>query len=169
MGNRAILTLVSFMPARRSRAGTGGLSGRPCCLGGATVLGTALKLLLRFAALANGTAMHADDYDDTLQAEMGRLRWVRYPMALVLSAVCWPRAKPGRVGPRGAAGVSGWRGSGLPPVRRHHVNHIPNGFHATATCGMLGAAAAVGRPYGMDADGHRHRRWARRQPGRRSR
>src|SRR5574341_1770674 len=32
---------------------------------GCTVIGTALKLPARFAAFANGIAIHADDYDDT--------------------------------------------------------------------------------------------------------
>src|SRR5262245_52014887 len=31
----------------------------------ATVIGTAMKVPTRFAALANGTFIHADDYDDT--------------------------------------------------------------------------------------------------------
>src|SRR5574338_919720 len=35
------------------------------CGGESTVFGTALRALPRFAALANATAMHADDYDDT--------------------------------------------------------------------------------------------------------
>ena len=32
---------------------------------GCTVIGTALKVPARFAAFANGIAIHADDYDDT--------------------------------------------------------------------------------------------------------
>src|SRR5690242_11723373 len=32
---------------------------------GATVIGTAIKVPPRFAAFANGIAIHADDYDDT--------------------------------------------------------------------------------------------------------
>lgn len=122
------------------------------CPGDATVLGTALKLSPRFAALANGTAMHADDYDDTLQAETGRFQGV-HPTAPVLSAVL----AAGEA--RGASGrdlLLAYQ-VGVEVACRlfdaTHVNHILNGFHATATCGMLGAAAAVGRLYGMDADG----------------
>ena len=33
--------------------------------GGATVLGSSMKAPVRFAAFANGVAIHADDYDDT--------------------------------------------------------------------------------------------------------
>src|SRR4051812_20992988 len=32
---------------------------------GASIIGTAMKAPARFAALANGTSIHADDYDDT--------------------------------------------------------------------------------------------------------
>ncbi len=32
---------------------------------GSTVIGTGVKLPARFAAFANGLAIHADDYDDT--------------------------------------------------------------------------------------------------------
>ena len=38
-----------------------GLAGERGC----TVIGTSLKLPARFAAFANGIAIHADDYDDT--------------------------------------------------------------------------------------------------------
>ncbi|MGH7290825.1 MAG: MmgE/PrpD family protein, partial [Myxococcota bacterium] len=41
---------------------------------GATVIGTTLRLPARFAALANGTAIHADDYDDTMQAATGKFQ-----------------------------------------------------------------------------------------------
>lgn len=121
------------------------------CTGDATVLGTGLKLSPRFAALANGTAMHADDYDDTLQAETGRFQGV-HPTAPVLSAVL----AAGEA--RGASGrdVLLAYQVGVEVACRlfdaTHVDHILNGFHATATCGMLGAAAGVARLYGMDAD-----------------
>src|SRR5262249_58177905 len=36
-----------------------------CSDGAATIFGTAQRAIPRFAALANATAMHADDYDDT--------------------------------------------------------------------------------------------------------
>src|ERR1700739_3282024 len=35
------------------------------CAGGATIVGTKMKVHPRFAALANGVSIHADDYDDT--------------------------------------------------------------------------------------------------------
>lgn len=120
------------------------------CHGPATVLGTSSKLAPRFAALANGTAMHADDYDDTLQAETGRFQGV-HPTAPVLSALLAAgesRSVSGRqlltayqVGVEIACRL----------FDATHINHILHGFHATATCGMLGATAGVARLYGADA------------------
>ena len=52
------------------------------CGGQATVFGTAQKAAPRFAALANATAMHADDFDDTYHPTRF------HPTAPVLSAVC---------------------------------------------------------------------------------
>jgi 2-methylcitrate dehydratase PrpD len=155
LGKKAILDALGVvLPGAISAPGRvlDGYLGDLGCPGPATVLGTALKLSPRFAALANGTAMHADDYDDTLQAETGRFQGV-HPTAPVLSAVL----AAGEA--RGASGrdlLLAYQ-VGVEVACRlfdaTHVNHILNGFHATATCGMLGAAAAVGRLYGMDAAG----------------
>lgn len=120
------------------------------CLGPATVLGTAFKMAPRFAALANGTAMHADDYDDTLQAETGRFQGVHptAPVLAALLAVGEQRKVSGReLLTAYQAGVE----VACRLFDATHVNHILHGFHATATCGMLGAAAAVGRLQGLDA------------------
>jgi 2-methylcitrate dehydratase PrpD len=122
------------------------------CKGDATVLGTGLKLSPRFAALANGTAMHADDYDDTLQAETGRFQGV-HPTAPVLSAVLAAGEARGASGREVLLAYQIGVEVACRLFDATHVNHILNGFHATATCGMLGAAAAVARLYGMDADG----------------
>jgi 2-methylcitrate dehydratase PrpD len=122
------------------------------CGGTATVLGTSLKLSPRFAALANGTAMHADDYDDTLQAETGRFQGV-HPTAPVLSAVLAVGEARGMSGRQLLAAYQAGVEIACRLFDSTHVNHILNGFHATATCGMLGAAAAVARLYGADAAG----------------
>jgi 2-methylcitrate dehydratase PrpD len=119
------------------------------CAGPSTVIGTAHKLSPRFAALANGTAMHADDYDDTLQAETGRFQGV-HPTAPVLSAVLAAAEARGRCGRDGLTAYQVGVEIACRTFDATHVNHILNGFHATATCGMLGAAAAVARLYGCD-------------------
>lgn len=117
----------------------------------AALVGTDRRASPRFAALANGTAMHADDYDDTLQAETGRYQAV-HPTSPVLPAVL-------------AAAEAGAR-SGRDLLTAYHVGveaacrifdatdvrHILNGFHGTGTCGMLGAAAGMANLYGLDTE-----------------
>lgn len=112
---------------------------------GATVIGTDLRLPPRFAALANGTATHADDYDDTMQAATGKFQGI-HPTAPVLSALL----------AQGEASRKGIR-TGRDFLTAFHAGveiacklfdatapeHILNGFHSTGTCGLLGAAAAV--------------------------
>lgn len=120
------------------------------CAGAATVIGTPLKLAPRFAALANGTAMHADDYDDTLQAETGRFQGV-HPTAPVLSALLATAEARKMSGRQLLAAYQVGVEIACRLFDATHVNHILFGSHATATCGMLGAAAAVARLYGADA------------------
>src|SRR5213079_3004071 len=57
--------------------------------GPATVIGTHLKIAPRFAAFANGVAIHADDYDDTqLAVATDRVYGLlMHPTAPVLPAV----------------------------------------------------------------------------------
>jgi 2-methylcitrate dehydratase PrpD len=120
--------------------------------GGATVLGTNLRLGARFAALANGTAMHADDYDDTMQAATGKFEGI-HPTAPVLAAVL-----------AAAETDAGSDRSGRALLTAFHVGvetsckvfdatapaHIVNGFHSTGSCSLLGASMAVGRLRGAD-------------------
>lgn len=115
----------------------------------ATVIGTALTLPPRFAALANGTAMHADDFDDTLQAETGRFQGI-HPTNPVLCALL---AAAGQKRVSGKALLLAYQ-VGVEATCRlfdaTHVNHVLHGFHSTGTCGMLGATVAVANL--LDAD-----------------
>ena len=58
------LALAGSVAKRRLGPGRH-LQGLGCTGGSATVIGTPLRLPARFAAFANGLAIHADDYDDT--------------------------------------------------------------------------------------------------------
>ncbi|CAM3761197.1 MmgE/PrpD family protein [Bordetella sputigena] len=155
LGKKAILDALGVaLPGAISQPGRvlAGYLHDLGCPGPATVLGTALTLSPRFAALANGTAMHADDYDDTLQAETGRFQGV-HPTAPVLSAVLAAGEARGASGRELLLAYQVGVEVACRLFDATHINHILNGFHATATCGMLGAAAAMGRLYGMDAAG----------------
>ena len=114
-----------------------------CPIGSSTVIGTSLELPSRFAALANGTSMHADNFDDTWEAATPNYKG-GHPTAPVLAAVLAVAEQEKRTGEEMLAayhvGVeTACRlidGTDV-PVRAH------GGRHATGTCGVLAAAAGV--------------------------
>ena len=116
---------------------------------GATVIGTSMRMTPRFAALANGTAMHADDFDDTLQAETGRFQAV-HPTSPVLPAVLAAAESAGRSGRDLLTAYHVGVEAACRIFDATDVRHILNGFHGTGTCGMLGAAAGVANLYGLN-------------------
>jgi 2-methylcitrate dehydratase PrpD len=114
---------------------------------GSTIIGTNLKAPARFAAFANGIAIHADDYDDT-QLAVAKDRvygLLTHPTAPALPAAL-------------AIGEAGNR-SGLDVLTAYEIavevetklceaiapRHYDDGFHSTATFGTLAAAAAAAR------------------------
>ncbi len=120
---------------------------------GATVIGTALKVPPRFAAFANGVAIHADDYDDT-QLAVAKDRvygLLTHPTAPALPAVLALAERDNL--------------SGLDLLTAYQVavevetklaeainpRHYADGFHSTATFGAIGAAAGAARLLGLDA------------------
>ncbi len=107
----------------------------------------------RFAAFANGMAIHADDFDDT-QLAVAKDRvygLLMHPTAPVLPAVLAIAERMGK--------------SGADLTTAYHVGievcckvaeavaprHYQDGFHTTGTCGVFGAAAGVANMLGMDA------------------
>ncbi len=115
--------------------------------GPASVLGTDRTASPVTAALWNGTASHALDYDDTVLALPGH---VTAPLLPGLFALAEARGASGRdvltafvLGVEVMCRVS----RGLAP------GHYPAGWHATATLGRLGGAAACARLLGLDALG----------------
>jgi 2-methylcitrate dehydratase PrpD len=121
---------------------------------GCTVIGTPLKVPLRFAAFANGIAIHADDYDDT-QLAVAKDRvygLLTHPTAPALPPVL-------------ALGELGNR-SGLDVLTAYQIGvevetkiaeaidprHYDHGFHSTATIGTIGATAGAARMLGLNAE-----------------
>lgn len=120
---------------------------------GVTVIGTALKVPPRFAAFANGIAIHADDYDDT-QLAVAKDRvygLLTHPTAPVLPAVLAIAERDNRSGLdllvayQIAVEVETKLAEAINP------RHYADGFHSTATFGAIGAAAGAARLLRLDA------------------
>ncbi|MDF1733999.1 MAG: MmgE/PrpD family protein [Minwuia sp.] len=112
----------------------------------ATLVGHGLRLSTRQAALVNGTASHAHDYDDVNMTLSGHATVAVAGGLLALAE---------KLDASGAdvltAFVAGYEtacrvGALVMP------GHYAMGFHSTATAGTFGAAAACGRLLGLDAD-----------------
>jgi 2-methylcitrate dehydratase PrpD len=116
----------------------------------ATIIGTPLRGAVEDAALANGTASHALDYDDLNQSLSG------HPSAPILSAAL-PLAEHRRAS--GAALLAAFvAGVEIEAKLGRAVNpaHYEIGWHATATLGVFGAAAAAAKLLGLSAERTAH-------------
>jgi 2-methylcitrate dehydratase PrpD len=116
----------------------------------ATVLGRSIKLPARAAALANGAASHALDYDDTHFDHIGHPSVAVFPAALAMAE---------KTGASGAAfldaALVGMEAS-IRVGRFLGMAHYDHGFHQTATAGAFGACAAAARLLGLDAERTAH-------------
>ena len=116
-----------------------------------TVLGRAERLDALHAALVNGISSHVLDYDDT---HLKTIIHPAGPVASALLALAEMRPMSGRdlmtaliVGVEVECRI----GNSVYP------EHYDRGWHITGTAGVFGAAAAVGRAIGLDAQ---RMRWA---------
>jgi len=124
---------------------------------GSTVIGSTLRVPARFAAFANGLTIHADDYDDT-QLAIAKDRvygLLTHPTAPALPPVLALAERDRR--------------SGLDMMLAYQVGveveckvaeaiaprHYQTGFHSTATCGSIGAAAGAAKLLGLDREATR--------------
>ena len=115
--------------------------------GACSVVGQAAKFSAPVAALINGTAAHALDYDDNFHPMAGHATAVLAPAIFAVAEA------------RGASGhaVLDAYAVGLEVQARigEGVNlvHYERGWHSTSTIGTFGAAAACARLLGLDAQG----------------
>jgi len=119
--------------------------------GTSSVIGTGERLPPRFAALVNGTAMHADDYDDTYQSSPDRIQGL-HATAPVLAAVLALAEPAGRSGKDVLTACHVGIDVGSRIFDAAALAHISNGFHSTGTSGMLGAAAGAARLAGLGVE-----------------
>lgn len=159
LGKRSILDGIGLALAGNV-AGSGRIVGRYLrrqgLIGssGSTIIGSDMRAAPRFAAFANGIAIHADDYDDTqLAVAPDRVYGLlTHPTAPALPPVL-------ALAEHGGA-------SGLDVLAAYHVavevetklaeaidsRHYDDGFHSTATMGTIGAAAGAARMLGLDVE-----------------
>jgi 2-methylcitrate dehydratase PrpD len=111
--------------------------------GSCALIGTATKVSPFWAALANGTASHALDFDDVVAAMAGHPTVPIVPALLALAEV-EPRDGKTYI----AAFVAGFEAEcriGLLMAQSHYAR----GFHVTSTVGTFGAAAACAHWLGL--------------------
>jgi 2-methylcitrate dehydratase PrpD len=116
----------------------------------ATVVGTRLVAAPGWAALANGTAGHAHDFDDTNFALMGH---PSVPLLATALAAGEAETADGRLVVLAyiiGFEVSAALGRALNPA------HYTRGWHATSSIGTLGCAAAAARLLRLDVTQTRH-------------
>jgi 2-methylcitrate dehydratase PrpD len=110
--------------------------------GKASIIGTNTKVPPRFAALANGIAIHADDYDDT-----GSALHVNAPVLPAAFALCEVDRRSGKdfmLAYHVGVEVENKIGDAI------SARHDAEGFHTTGTCGCFGSVAACAKLRGLN-------------------
>src|SRR5215831_16218010 len=121
---------------------------------GCTVIGGEMRVPARFAAFGNGISIHADDYDDT-QLAVAKDRvygLLTHPTAPALPAVL---ALGERSGMSGRDVMTAYQIAVEVECKVAEAilpRHYQHGFHSTATCGAIGAAAGAARVLGLDRE-----------------
>jgi 2-methylcitrate dehydratase PrpD len=127
-------------PAAREAMTEPGISGP------ATVIGVTGGLPAADAALVNGVACHALDFDDTHTGAIAHVSVVVAPATL--AAAQSERASGADVLAAAVAGNEIVTRLGMAVGSAFHAR----GFHPTSVCGVFGATAAVARVRGLDAE-----------------
>ena len=113
-----------------------------CATGSASVIGTGMKVHPRYAALANGISIHADDYDDT-----GSALHVAAPVLPPAFALCESGHRTGKdLMLAFHVGVEVENKIGDAASARHERE----GYHTTGTCGVFGSTAACAKLHGLN-------------------
>jgi len=119
--------------------------------GQATIIGTGLQASATTAALANGTAAHALDYDSISLAVSG---FISSPVLFAILALAENATRPVSGKRLIEAYVAGWEVEAA-IARGLGVIHYTKGWHSTATLGHFGAVIGGARLLGLDIDATR--------------
>ena len=122
--------------------------------GSATILGTRLKSSPRFAAFANGAAIHADDFDDT-QLAVAKDRVYGLLTHPTVTTVTSALAMAETLGKSGRDFMLAYH-LGVEVETKVCEAIAPrsyeNGFHSTSMCGVFGSAVSAAKMRGLDAE-----------------
>ncbi len=113
--------------------------------GACTAVGSTERLSLPWAAMLNATAGHALDFDDNFDPAKAHASTVLWPTILAVAEQEGSSPQDCLDAYIVALQIQGRIGQGLNPP------HRKRGWHATATTGTLGAAAATARLLRLDA------------------
>lgn len=116
-----------------------GVSAIPGSAGPLPVLGGGATLAAPYAALVNGVACHALDFDDTHTASIVHGSAILLPLVLALGEQLGASGEEAL-----AAFVAGWEVAARVGIASGNSFHN-RGFHSTAIAGIFGATAAAGR------------------------
>lgn len=117
---------------------------------GCTVIGDGSRVPMEFAALANGTTAHALDADD------GHRGASAHPGSAVIPAALAVGEATESTGQDLVAAIAAGYEAMLTTAVAVQPSHRRRHFHATATCGCFGAAAAASRLLDLDAERTAH-------------
>jgi 2-methylcitrate dehydratase PrpD len=120
--------------------------------GGAAVLGSAVRLPARFAAFANGVAIHVDDFDDTqLASARDRVYGLLvHPSVCVLPAALATAEIEGKSGKDLLVAYHAGVEVECKIAEAISPRHYEDGFHSTGTCGVFGGTSACAKLKGLD-------------------
>jgi 2-methylcitrate dehydratase PrpD len=113
--------------------------------GHASILGTSIRTLPGFAALANGTASHGIEMDDTHGGGSIHLGTTMYSVALAI-AESTPEISPASFL---AAVVAGFEAAARIAMAAQPQEQYALGFHPTQACGVFGAAITAAKLFGL--------------------
>jgi 2-methylcitrate dehydratase PrpD len=113
--------------------------------GPCTAVGTGMGLAAPWAALVNGTAAHALDFDDNFDPAKAHATAVLAPAILAVAEAEGASGQACLDAYIAGLQILGRVGQGVNPAHRNR------GWHATATVGAIGAAAACARLLGLKA------------------
>ena len=116
--------------------------------GCATIIGTKIRSIPGFAALANGASAHGIEQDDTHSAGSIHLGATMYSAALALAETMPDTPMEAFL----AAVVVGYETTARIAMAVQPKEHYALGFHPTQTCGVFGAALTASKLLGLTAE-----------------